>query len=495
MKSLTDLLTNYDPRAVAIVGADPDRSITYGEMAEQVERLSDQLAASGLEPGARVAIVLPNGPEFIVIFLAVVRARLTAAPFNPAQALELAALWEDAGIRAVIADGDDAITSATAGRLGIPLWPASIRGDGLGLAIRSRGRASDGLARAEDIALFLHTSGTTSKPKGVPLTHANLMCSIANIADTYRLTPADCSLLVMPLFHVHGLIGVSLSTLHSGGKIVAPSRFSAGAFWPAVKAHRVSWYSAVPTIHRTLLLRADTDAPSESGFRFVRSCSAALAPAMLTQMEDRFQAPMLEAYGMTEASHQIAANPPPPADHKPGSVGVGGPVEVVTIDDNGRLLPQGSEGEVAIKGPNVMAGYDRNPGANAAAFVNGYLRTGDRGAIDSGGYISLSGRIKELINRGGEKISPFEIEAVLLKHPAIADVACFAVPDAKYGEEVAAAVILKQTATTAGLQAFCRDHLTEFKIPKTFHIVSEFPRTATGKVQRGVLAQSFAAKK
>jgi acyl-CoA synthetase (AMP-forming)/AMP-acid ligase II len=358
----------------------------------------------------------------------------------------------------------------------------------------SHGRVADGAPRASDVALFLHTSGTTSKPKGVPLTHSNLMYSLANIAESYRLTPADCTLLVMPLFHVHGLVGAALSTLHAGGTIVAPPRFSASGFWPLARAHRATWYSAVPTIHRTLLLRAAADgAPAQSGFRFIRSCSAALAPAMLAQMEERFQAPVLEAYGMTEACHQIASNPLPPAPHKPGSVGVGGRVEIAIVDEQGRLQPRGTAGEVAVKGPNVTLGYDRNPTANAAAFVDGYLRTGDRGMVDGDGYLSLIGRIKELINRGGEKISPLEVDAVLLAHPAVADAASFGVADAKYGEEIWAAVVLRSPASAIDLQTYCRDRLADFKVPKAVHIVAELPKTATGKVQRSALAAQFTA--
>jgi acyl-CoA synthetase (AMP-forming)/AMP-acid ligase II len=290
------------------------------------------------------------------------------------------------------------------------------------------------------------------------------------------------------------LIGATLSTLYSGGTVIAPDRFSASSFWPTAQAHRATWYSAVPTIHRTLLLRAEADAPARSGFRFIRSCSSALAPVLLEQMEDRFQAPVLEAYGMTEAAHQMATNPLPPAPHKAGSVGLGGRVEIAIIDDQGRILPQGSAGEVAIKGPNVMLGYDRNPSANAVAFVDGYLRTGDRGALDADGYLSLIGRIKELINRAGEKISPPEIDAVLLAHPAVAEAASFGVPDDKYGEEVSAAVVLKSEASAQDLQTWCRDHLAAFKVPKVFHIVTELPKTATGKVQRSALTAEFACK-
>jgi acyl-CoA synthetase (AMP-forming)/AMP-acid ligase II len=491
--TIADLLSNGDAARVALIGTEPDRRLTYAGLREQVARLTDVLLASGVEPGARIAIILPNGPEFVVAFLAVTGARLTAAPFNAAQVMELAGLWADAGIRAVIAAAEDHATRQVADRLGIPLWLSHDSGQGP-VDIPSHGRSSKGLPRPSDAALFLHTSGTTSKPKGVPLTHGNLMYSIANIAEGYALTPSDSTLLAMPLFHVHGLIGATLSTLYSGGTVIAPPRFSAGNFWQTAQAYRATWYSAVPTIHRTLLLRAEADAPARSGFRFIRSCSAALAPAMLTQMEDRFQAPVLEAYGMTEAAHQMATNPLPPAPHKAGSVGLGGRVEIAIMDDQGRILPRGTAGEVVVKGPNVMRGYDRNPAANATAFVDGYLRTGDRGTLDADGYLSLVGRIKELINRAGEKISPPEIDAVLVANPAVAEAASFGVPDDKYGEEVSAAVVLKTEASAKELQAWCQDRLASFKVPKVFHIVTELPKTATGKVQRSALTAAFARR-
>jgi acyl-CoA synthetase (AMP-forming)/AMP-acid ligase II len=318
------------------------------------------------------------------------------------------------------------------------------------------------------------------------------MASVRNIAGHYQLSPADTGLLVMPLFHVHGFIGATLSTFWAGGSLVVPPRFSAGAFWPLARAHRVTWYSAVPTIHQVLLSRADADAaPRKSGFRFIRSCSSALAPATLAQLEERFGAPVLEAYAMTEASHQMTSNPLPPDVHKPGSVGRGVNVDVAIMDEAGALLPQGTAGEVVVRGPNVTRGYHNNPEANAAAFTSGWFRTGDRGVLDPEGYLTLIGRIKELINRGGEKISPLEIDAVLLSHPAVSEAATFGAPDVKYGEEVHAAVVLKGEATGAELQAYCLARLADFKVPKVIHLVPQLPKGPTGKVQRRHLAGAF----
>jgi acyl-CoA synthetase (AMP-forming)/AMP-acid ligase II len=498
--TLADLFANVDALHTAIVQPEAGTSTRYADLATNVEALAAVLRAGGLEPGTAVAIVLPNGLEYLAAFLAVTRARLVAAPLNPGyKAEEFRFYLEDAEARVVLTAGGPHPAREAAGQLGLPVW--DVVRDRLGkVMLEGTGVAAASLRIPEpplpaDTALFLHTSGTTSRPKGVPLTHANLMTSVRNIAGHYQLSPAETGLLVMPLFHVHGLIGATLSTLFAGGTLVVPSRFSAGAFWPAVRAHRVTWYSAVPTIHQVLLNRADVDgAPRNSGFRFIRSCSSALAPSTLGQLEARFGAPVLEAYAMTEASHQMTSNPLPPATRKPGSVGPGVKVEVGIMDEAGSLLAAGTPGEVVVRGPNVTAGYKNNPEANAAAFTNGWFRTGDRGVQDGDGYVTLIGRIKELINRGGEKISPLEVDAALLSHQAVAEAASYGVPDAKYGEEVHAAVVLKGDATEADLLAHCRGKLADFKVPKVLHLVQELPKGPTGKVQRRHLAPFFGGR-
>lgn len=494
--SLAELLAHANPGQAAVILPEDQSTITFQVLTECVDTLSARLCAT-YSPGTVVAIVLPNGLEYLATFLAVTRARLVAAPLNPAYKVdEFRFYLEDAEARAVIAPAQTHPIHDVAATLGMPVWRATrdraggVRLDGDGL---SAATAKSPLSpQPDDVALFLHTSGTTSRPKGVPLTHRNLMTSIANIGRHYQLSPTDTGLVVMPLFHVHGLIGATLASLFAGSTLVIPGRFSAGAFWPAVKAHRVTWYSAVPTIHQVLLSRADADgAPAQSGFRFIRSCSAALAPATLAQLESRFGAPVLEAYAMTEASHQMTSNPLPPATHKPGSVGRGANVDVAIMDEAGKLLSAGSQGEVVIRGANVTRGYHNNPEANAAAFTNGWFRTGDRGVFDNDGYLTLIGRIKELINRGGEKISPLEVDAALLTHPAVAEAATFGAPDAKYGEEVHAVVVLKADATEAELLAHCRSRLADFKAPKVVHIAKELPKGPTGKVQRRHLAGAF----
>jgi len=321
----------------------------------------------------------------------------------------------------------------------------------------------------------------------VPLSHANLSISAGNVARSYALTSDDVSLCVMPLFHVHGLVASVLATMAAGGSVVAPSRFSASGFWPLVREHNVAWYTAVPTIHTILLNTVDEHLGGPvPPLRFVRSCSSALAPATQEAFEARFETPVLQAYGMTEAAHQMATNPLPPGVRKENSVGLPTGIEVAILDDAGNELPHGAVGEVCIRGRNVTRGYLRNPEATDAAFTRGWFRTGDSGAIDPDGYVFLQGRIKELINRGGEKISPLEVDEVLLRHPAVREAVTVAVPHPIYGEEVEAVVAVHsgQPEEAEVLIAHCKDHLAPFKAPKEIRFVQSIPRSATGKIQR-----------
>jgi oxalate---CoA ligase len=349
----------------------------------------------------------------------------------------------------------------------------------------------------DDVALILHTSGSTGRPKRVPLAHSNLSTSVWNIARSYALGPEDVSLCVMPLFHVHGLVASTLATLATGGTVVVPTKFNPLSFWRVARDHGVTWFSAVPTLHRLLLARvtpgSDRPAAAER-LRFIRSCSASLPPQVMHDLEVAFGVPVLEAYGMTEAAHQMASNPLPPAARKPGSVGPGTDVSISIIDDGGRHLRPGERGEVVIQGPNVIRGYENNPEANASSFVDGWFRTGDQGYLDEDGYLILVGRLKELINRGGEKISPREIDEILLTHPSVAEAVCFGVPHPTWGEEVSAAVVLRSPATESELLAYCRERLADYRRPKQIHIAEAIPRTATGKIQRRVVAQAYSEK-
>ncbi|MBI4310918.1 MAG: AMP-binding protein [Chloroflexi bacterium] len=475
-------------------------AITYGSLRSQVQRVAEDLKALGVRRGDRVALVTPNTPEAIILFLAAATAG-TAAPLNPAyKSQEFAFYLEDTRAKVLITPKDGAEAAVQALPPGAIHVVAGMDAEGevrLETAAHRNGWSSDGFAEAEDVALVLHTSGTTSRPKRVPLRHRNVMASVGNIIRTYNLTPEDVSLCVMPLFHVHGLVASTLATLASGGTVVLPSRFNPMGFWPVVQRYQATWFTAVPAMHQALVARARSNSvdPSLLGsLRFVRSCSSSLSAGLMHEMEARFAVPVLEAYGMTEAAHQMASNPLPPGRRVPGSVGMATGVEIGIMDGEGNLLPEGLQGEVVIKGPNVISAYEDNPAANASSFVNGWFRTGDEGVVGAGGYLSLVGRIKELINRSGEKIAPVEIDEALLSHPAVAEAVAFGVPHPTHGEEPAAAVVLSGQVTEAELIKHCRERLADFKAPRSIYVVPQIPRTATGKVQRRAVAEAFAGK-
>ncbi|MBM3949060.1 MAG: AMP-binding protein [SAR202 cluster bacterium] len=495
---LTTILESGWPKATAVV-VPGGPTLTYAALRDEVERVAALLAGAGLRRGGPVSIILGNSLEYLVTFLAATRAGAVAAPLNPAYtAAEFRFYMEDAGTRLALLPPGPHEARKAAVTLSIPVIEAT--SDPAGRVHLSRGDAELTARRdrepsgKDDVALFLHTSGTTSRPKGVPLTHGNLLASLKNIRETYKLTPQDVAMVVMPLFHVHGLLGVAFATFSSGGSIVVPPKFSAGAFWEVQHSSGATWYSAVPTIHKILLDRADQDSAPHKSFRFIRSCSSPLSASLLGRVEERFGAPVLEAYGMTEASHQMSSNPLPPGRRLAGTVGQGTGVRIAIMDENGFKLPSGERGEVVIQGPNVTRGYRNNPGANTKSFTDGWFRTGDQGFLSPDGYLTLTGRLKELINRGGEKISPIEVEEALLAHPAVSEVVCFALPDAKYGEAVQAAVVLRTDCGEAALRVFCQERLAAFKVPDRIFVAEELPRTATGKVQRRHVAAKFAGQ-
>src|SRR3954470_16977467 len=496
--TLPEFLARVPADKIAIVLPEQNISVTYGALRSQVQAVAEQLAAAGVGRGDRVATSLTNGLPVIVSFLAA-GAVGTAAPLNPAyKEDEFKFYLEDTAAKVLILppEGADEARRAAVAR-GVPVL--SIDMDAAGTVTLGSGLARQPFAppTVDDVALVLHTSGSTGRPKRVPLKHANLSISAQNVARSYALTADDVSLCVMPLFHVHGLVASTLATLATGGTLVVPAKFNPLSFWRVVAEYGVTWYSAVPTIHQLLLARAGTTAGKQAvvqRLRFIRSCSASLAPQLMHDLEAAFGAPVLEAYGMTEAAHQMASNPLPPVERKPGSVGCGADVRVSIMDAQGRHMAAGQHGEVVIQGPNVIDGYENNPEANAASFTDGWFRTGDQGYLDADGYLTLVGRIKELINRGGEKVSPREVDEVLLAHPAIAEAVCFGVPHPTWGEEVAAAVVLRGTATEADLLSYCRERLADYKRPKQIHITDTIPRTATSKIQRRLVAQAYAQK-
>ncbi|GMH08986.1 hypothetical protein Nepgr_010826 [Nepenthes gracilis] len=482
--------------------------LTYAQLHDLIERAASRLVAAGVRPGDVVALTFPNTVELVIMFLAVIRVRAIAAPLNPAYTTEEFEFYlsdSESKLLLTSQDGHKA-AQAAAFKLNISHATAALPQPDSEVNLSLTQSESDPNSLAElvnepsDVALFLHTSGTTSRPKGVPLTQINLLSSVRNIKSVYKLTESDSTVLVLPLFHVHGLICGLLSSLNAGGAVALPAagRFSASTFWSDMRNYNATWYTAVPTIHQILLDR-HLNKPEKfyPKLRFIRSCSASLAPSIMARLEEAFDAPVLEAYAMTEAAHLMASNPlPEDGPHKPGSVGRPVGQEMAILDKNGVVQGTGVHGEVCIRGPNVTRGYKNNPEANKSAFQFGWFHTGDLGYLDSDGYLHLVGRIKELINRGGEKISPIEVDSVLVSHPDIAQAVAFGVPDDKYGEEINCAIIPRDGAeiNDEEVMKFCKQNLTAFKVPKKVFITDSLPKTATGKIQRRMVAEHFLAQ-
>jgi acyl-CoA synthetase (AMP-forming)/AMP-acid ligase II/acyl carrier protein len=475
------------PNAPAI-GAPDELPLTYAAVFTWTAGLLEALWAAGVAPRDRVAVVLPGGPKLALAFLGVA-AGAACAPLNPNYRQEEFAFYlEDLAPKLMLTDRATCSAAIAAARaLGIPVL--DISAVGTSAVPRFVSTAPD----PDDIALLLHTSGTTARPKLVPLTHANLYASAEHVRSALQLTSSDRCLNVMPLFHVHGLVAALLASLAAGGSIACAPAFLAPAFFSWMDACRPTWYTAVPTMHQAILARAEANRPviERCPLRFIRTCSAAMAPQLMAALEAAFGAPVIEGYGMTEAAHQMASNPLPPGRRKPGSVGRAAGPEIAILGESGQLVAPGVCGEVVIRGPNVMGGYDRNPQANAAAFSGGWFRTGDQGYLDEDGYLFITGRVKELINRGGEKIAPREIEEVLLDHPAVAEAVAFSVPDRRLGEDVGAAVALRAdaTATERELREFVAGRAADFKVPSVVVFLEQLPKGPTGKVQRIGLAQ------
>jgi acyl-CoA synthetase (AMP-forming)/AMP-acid ligase II len=485
---LADLLAAAPHDAPAIVCPEDGSARTYGDLKDSIGREAGLLAAAGVERGDRVALVLKNGPEIIETVFALSLLGAAAAPLNPAYTVgEYRFYLKDLDPRLLLLEtGRGAAARSAATSPVAELAPASA-GDSQILVEGSELSPTDvsETGSADDIALLLHTSGTTSRPKQVPLRQHNLAYSARAIADCYGLGREDVSYCSMPLFHVHGLVASTLAALAAGGSVVVPRRYTSSGFWSQAREHRITWVSAGPTTHQMALDAREGDPPPS--LRFVRSCSSPLSPELMHRAEEEYGVPVVEAYGMTEASHQMASNPLPPARRIAGSVGISAGADLAILGEDGSMLSSDEAGEVVVRGPGVTAGYLNNPEANAASFVDGWFRTGDRGVLVDG-YLFLQGRLKEMILRGGENISPYEIEDVLLAHPAVGDAVCFAVDDPKYGEVVGAAVSLKTDAEVSALTEHCRERLASFKVPTVIHVLEEIPRTPTGKVQRRRMA-------
>jgi acyl-CoA synthetase (AMP-forming)/AMP-acid ligase II len=469
--------------------------MSRGDLGEVVRSTEQVLRQIGIGKDDCVAIVHQDGAEMAALFLAIA-ATAAAAPLNSSYRREEFDFYlTDISAKALVIQADlDSPARDVAASRGILVIDVVAANDGVAGSFRLEPKGSGQIAKpheattATDVALILHTSGTTSRPKIVPLTQKNVLSSARNIADTLRLSQVDRSLVIMPLFHIHGLIGALLSSIYAGGSVFCAGSFNALKFFGFLEEAGATWYTAVPTMHQAILARADRnkDKVAAHPLRFIRSSSASMPPALLRDLEATYNCPVIESYGMTEAAHQMTSNPLPPAVRKPGSVGIAAGPEVAIMDPDGSLVQSGQEGEIVIRGDNVTLGYANNPDANAQAFTAGWFRTGDLGIIDGEGYLTISGRLKEIINRGGEKIAPREVDDVLMEHPAVALAVTFGMPHPKLGEEVAAAVVLKESMdlTEGGLREFAAQRIAAFKVPTRIVFMAEIPKGPTGKMQR-----------
>jgi acyl-CoA synthetase (AMP-forming)/AMP-acid ligase II len=501
-KTLRGLLAAGPDAAIAL-SAPGVAPLSYRALRALVDATIVALNAMGIGRGDRVAIVLPNGPAMASAFLAVASG-CASAPLNPAyRADEFEFYLSDLNARGLIVEaGSDSPAVAVARKLGIPIIELIVQPERGAGAFELRATQASGSSAArpgpagpEDVALVLHTSGTTSRPKIVPLSQVNVCTSARNIRGFLGLSAADRGLNIMPLFHIHGLIAGITAPLSAGGQVCCTPGFNALRFFAWMDEARPTWYTAVPTMHQAILSRASANKAviAAHPLRFIRSSSSAMPTQVIREIEEVFGAPLVESYGMTEAAHQMAANPLPPRERKPGTVGVAAGPEIAIMDEAGRLLAAGETGEVVIRGENVTRGYENNPKANAEAFVNGWFRTGDQGVLDPEGYLTITGRLKEIINRGGEKVSPREVDEVLMDHPAVAQVVTFAIPHDKLGEEVGAVVVLREgtSLTERELRDFAAQRLADFKVPRKVLFMDEIPKGATGKLQRIGLAQKL----
>jgi acyl-CoA synthetase (AMP-forming)/AMP-acid ligase II len=506
---IADLLAasaRRSPEKAALVVTAARTPVSYRDLDRLVDSLSGQLTRAGLRPGDRVALRAGSNAEFVVGLLAASRSDLVAVPLDPALPLgEQEARSGRVGARAVLVDDEG---PGDRGGSSLPWWPIAVNpgpDDGGDPVVRLHAAApADGVATPQglrgDDTMIMFTGGTTGVPKMVPWTRDNLAASVWAIVAGYGLGPDDATVAVMPLYHGHGLLAALLATLASGGTVLLPARgrFSAHTFWDDIAAVRATWYTAVPTIHQILLERARTERPAgrPAGLRLIRSCSAPLTAETAQALQETFCAPVVCAFGMTEATHQVATTRPDQAENPaatPGLVGRSTGPDIRIAAPGGGPASPGDVGEVWLRGPTVVRGYLGDPAITAANFTDGWLRTGDLGSLTATGELTIRGRIKELINRGGEKISPEHVEAILASHPDVLEVAVFGAPDTLYGETVAAVIVPRGGAapTPGELAEFCRGRLAPFEVPAAFRVASELPHTAKGSLDRRAVAQRF----
>ena len=488
------------PDAPALVAEGQD-TLTYGELSSLMDRFQQRLNGMGYGRQDRIAIIAPNGPAMAALVTGIWGCA-TAVPLNPALTVgEFAIYMRDLKVCAIAVDAEmDTAARAAAQEIGLPVLEVDRVDRGVAGMVDIRltpspGKtARPGMAQLDDLAMVLTTSGTTSHSKVVPISHRQLSIKVDRNARSFELTAADRCLNLMPLFHAGALYTGLGATFFSGGSLITLPEFSVDGFFRLLETLAPTWYMGSYTFHHAICaaVASHTAAIEKSRLRFVRAASGHLDPRIADELGVILRAPVIETYATTETGF-ICSNPLPPVIRKPGTVGLPVGSEVAIIGPDKQFLAPGERGEVVVNTADIFTGYENDPAANAEYFFDGWFLTGDEGVFDEDGYLTLTGRIKEMINRGGEKVSPAEVDAVLMTHPKVSEAATFPIPHPTLGEEVAVAVVQAPGArlTDQELTKFLLQKLAGFKIPRRFFFIDKIPKSAAGKVQRYKLAEAL----
>ncbi len=502
-KTIYEIIASNDKDSI-VFEAPNEAKTTYHELKEYINLSYKQLSSLNLNSNDKIGIVLNNGSAMAATFIAIA-SNFVSCPLNPSFTKEeFKFYFKDLDLKIVIIEKNKStLAREAADELNIRVINLSSKNiqnvTSLDIDIKEKQAMPYNKYSEKNIAMVLHTSGTTSRPKMVPLTHKNLVASAKNISRTLNLNKNDKCLNIMPMFHIHGLVAAILAPIYNGGSIIAPSGFNALQFFKWVNEFKPTWYTAVPTMHQTILARSERNKEiiKNNPLKFIRSSSASLPSIVMQNLEKAFRTSVIESYGMTEAAHQMTSNPLPPKKRKAGFVGIKAGPEVALLKNKKIIKNKANiEGQIIIRGNNVTEGYLNNEKANSESFYKGWFLTGDEGIFDEEGYLKISGRIKEIINRGGEKISPKEIDETLMDHESVQQAVAFSVPHEKLGEELSAAVVLKENSDCSeeDLKNYCKNKLAKFKIPRNIIIIDSIPKGPTGKLQRIGLAEKLRIK-
>ncbi|MDR3560306.1 MAG: non-ribosomal peptide synthetase [Negativicutes bacterium] len=499
--NITDMIFRHvkkSPNSIALITPRME-TYTYRQLSDSTHRLFCNLLKAGVQEKSRIAFVLPSNAETAIVFLAVAQIA-TCIPLNPAYSTREFKLYLSTmnATAVIVRDGfpQAAVTAARELRIQIISLMTARQNGVMELTSNvqrvGKSKAQAMITKFSDTALLLHTSGTTAQPKIVPITHEMLACSVQNTAKAFNLTKNDRCLSVAPMFHTHGLVVAVLASLFAGGSVICLPKFDEDQFFHSLSTLAPTWYTAVPAIHQRVLDHTQKLPDFKTcSLRFIRSAAGPLPIRLGNELEEKFAVPVINTYGMTEASSQIASEPLSPMNRKKGSVGTSNGCKLAIMDIHGMMLDAKIIGEVVIRGQNVLKEYENNPIINEQSFRGGWFRTGDQGYVDEDGYLFITGRLKEIINRGGQKILPNEIDDILAEHPAIAEAAAFPIPHATLGYDLGVAIVLRQgfLVSASEVRQFVSQHLAQFKVPSRVSFVAQIPKGPTGKIRRSMLAE------